>query len=120
MPRDLRRRTGPPTCPRERQRSAHGSPGGFSQDGRLGRNARSIAQMVEPPVIAFGPTASADRGWAVLPSDEALRDDRLTDLLTEVERVMAADHPGRPFTLCLDPTGEWEPDASSSARPGTA
>jgi len=94
-----------------------GRPATASREGRRGRNARIILRMVEPPVIAFGPTASADRWWAVLPSDEVLRDDRLTDLLTAVERVMALDHPGRPFTLCLDPTGEWEPDPSSSGPP---
>jgi len=69
----------------------------------------SDARPAMPPVVAFGPSPADSRWWALLPSAQILRQDRLTDLLSAVELAMSAAHPGQPFAFCLDPTGQWEP-----------
>ncbi|WP_131766906.1 hypothetical protein [Candidatus Protofrankia californiensis] len=72
--------------------------------------------MAEPPVVIFGQSTDSDSWWALLPSAEVLRAPRFDDLLIHVERVMAGQAPGRPFTLMLDHRGTREPGVTPRAR----
>jgi hypothetical protein len=68
-----------------------------------------MARVADPPSIVFGPSARTDTWWALLPSAEVLSAHQVSGLLDEVERAMARDDPGRPFTLVLDLRGAREP-----------
>ncbi len=65
--------------------------------------------MAAPPIVIFGPSASTNRWWALLPSAAVLHADEVGDLLRQAEQVMTRDAPGRPFAFVLDLHGSREP-----------
>lgn len=70
--------------------------------------------MTKPPSVFFGPSGRTDRWWALLPTSTALHAPNASALISDVERAMARDKPGRPFALVLDLYGSREPGAPGS------
>ncbi len=70
--------------------------------------------MAKPPSVFFGPSGRGDRWWALLPTSTELHAPNASVLISDVERAMARDTPGRPFALVLDLYGRGEPGARGS------